>query len=164
MNNPAKNRILIVDDNELIHDDFRKVLCPDRSQADAMLGMERLMFETDESAAPTFDYELDFATQGDEAAEKVRSGVESGRPFQLAFVDMRMPPGWDGLRTMIELKKIDPKLQLVVCSAFSDYDPQEIAARLGMPGGVLHLAKPFAADDIREITFILGTRDLARAT
>lgn len=150
-------RILVVDDYELVHQDYRKVLCPDRTQSDAMIEIESFMFGTNDDSTPTLNYELDFATQGEEAAVLVQNAVDEGRPYRLAFVDMRMPPGWDGLRTMVELRRIDPKLQFVICSAYSDYNPEEINARLGTTG-TLHLPKPFAAEDIREIAYILGSQ------
>lgn len=157
MNMKPESRILVVDDNPKIHEDFRKVLCNERPEVAALNDLESLMFETEAEASPQ-RYKLDSAYQGEQALEMARRALAEGKPYLLAFVDMRMPPGWDGLQTMIELKRLDPNLQFVVCSAYSDYNSEEVNRRLQITGSLLHLAKPFTADDIRQIAFILGTQ------
>ena len=59
-----------------------------------------------------------------------RAALERGQPYAMAFVDMRMPPGWDGLKTIEELWKVDPDVQVVICSAHTDYDWSEVVERL----------------------------------
>ncbi len=157
MRQNLESRVLIVDDNPLIHDDFRKVLRSTRAGVAELNELESLMFDT-QADEPAQQYHLDFAYQGEEALDLARRALAEGKPYRLAFVDMRMPPGWDGLRTMIELKQLDPNLQFVVCSAYSDYDCDEVSRRMGIAGSVLHLAKPFSPADIRQIAFILGTQ------
>jgi len=71
--------------------------------------------------------------QGRDGVELARRAIVEGRPYSVAFVDMRMPPGWDGLETIENLWKVDPEIQVVVCSAYSDYDWMELLARLGAP-------------------------------
>src|ERR1700722_8861967 len=97
---PIKNRrILIVDDNRAIHDDFRKILMaastPERNQLE-----EALFGDAQPDAETIADFEIDSAYQGEEGAEMVRRALHDSRPYALAFVDMRMPPGWDGLQTI----------------------------------------------------------------
>ena len=57
--------------------------------------------------------------------------LEQGRPFALAFIDMRMPPGWDGLETIEHLWTVDPDVQVVICTAYSDYSWSDMLTRLG---------------------------------
>src|SRR5690606_1779651 len=116
-------RILIVDDTPAIHADVRKILCPASSeQADVLADLEREVLG-DAAQAPvrlnTFD--VDSAHQGQEALALVQQAVAAGRPYAMAIVDMRMPPGWDGAETTLELWKVDPDLQVVICTAHSDY-------------------------------------------
>ena len=139
----ANQRILVIDDNRAIHDDFRKILTrADDGEAD-LAAAELAIFG--ESAAadvrPTFD--VDSALQGEQGVECVRAALAAGHPYAVAFVDMRMPPGWDGLETIETLWAVDPDVQVVICSAHSDYDWTEVVARLGHADKLLIIKKPF---------------------
>jgi signal transduction histidine kinase len=138
----ANRRILIVDDNLAIHDDFRKVLGGVGAPRRGLLEAEAALFGGN-SPAPGLTFDLDSAYQGREALEKVRLARAAGKPFALVFVDMRMPPGWDGIETVVHLWKADPELQVVICTAYSDYSWGEISARLGISNSLVVLKKPF---------------------
>jgi signal transduction histidine kinase/AmiR/NasT family two-component response regulator len=155
--NPAAiaNRILVVDDNRGIHADFRKILGPvpaeslelDLSEA-ALLGIEPV------AAAPAV-FEIDSAFQGQEAFKRVAEAAREGRPYSLAFVDVRMPPGWDGIETTEKLWTVDPNLQVVICTAFSDYTLEEIHSRLGRSHRLLILKKPFDNIEVVQLAYAL---------
>lgn len=138
-------RVLIIDDNRALHDDYRKILVPERH--DSGLGdLETELFGERQAAKtePTgVTFELDSAYQGKEGFEKVQQAVQEGRPYALAFVDMRMPPGWDGLETIEHIWRASPELQIVVCTAYSDHSWSEISNRLGSTDQLLVLKKPF---------------------
>lgn len=147
-------RVLIVDDNAAIHDDFRKIFRP-KSDGDADLRTaEAAMFGDDDGAATEVvapvDFELDYCFQGEEALGKVKEACENERPYAVAFVDMRMPPGWDGLHTIDELWKVAPDLQVVMCTAYSDHSWNEICHRLGRTDKLLILKKPFDAVEVSQ--------------
>lgn len=150
-NEPSlNNRILIVDDTPSIHEDFRKLLGTAGADRASLKSMRAALLGDDASAKPATAsmagrprYELDSAFQGREALEKVRAAVEAGRPYAMAFVDMRMPPGWDGLETVQNLWAADPHLQVVICTAYSDYSWDEIISTLGLTDQLLLLKKPF---------------------
>ena len=135
-------RILVIDDNPAIHDDFAKILA--REAVDTgMSQIEKILFG-DSGPAPTPpSFELQFAQQGAQGVAMARQALADGRPFALAFIDMRMPPGWDGLETIEHLWKADPDVQVVVCSAHSDYDWSDFFERLGHSDKLLVLKKPF---------------------
>ena len=136
-------RILIVDDNRAIHDDFRKILCVTEHDS-GLRELEASLFgDTDTSPVPSNTYEVEFALQGEEAFQKVRTAVSEGRPFALAFVDMRMPPGWDGLETIEHLWAVDPDIHAVICTAYSDHSWADIVKRLVKQQQWLILKKPF---------------------
>jgi diguanylate cyclase (GGDEF)-like protein len=147
-------RILVVDDNEAIQDDFRKILMPCPASADAS-ALRSAIFGDEPSSVDTPVYEMESAYQGKEALDKVRDAVEAHRPYAIAFVDMRMPPGWDGLRTIEELWKVDPQLQAVICTAYSDYSWDEILQRLGQTDRLLILKKPFDTMEVSQLASAL---------
>jgi diguanylate cyclase (GGDEF)-like protein len=141
---PVNRRILIIDDNAAIHQDFRKVLSvqPEHSAQAALDILESDILG--EEASPTVrpDFDIDSAYQGQEGVMMVRHATGDGRPYAMAFVDMRMPPGWDGLETIENLWKVDPDVQIVICSAHTDYDWTEVVHRLGHSDKLLVLRKP----------------------
>jgi len=143
----ANRRVLVVDDNAAIHEDFAKILGGDlqgeEAAADAAMSeIERLLLG-DEAATPKPSFEVAFASQGEQGVAMVRAACLQGRPFAMAFIDMRMPPGWDGLETIERLWAVDPDVQIVICSAHSDYDWIDFVARLGTSDKLLVLKKPF---------------------
>jgi diguanylate cyclase len=141
---PGNRRILIIDDNAAIHADFRKVLGAQAEHfAQAALDvLEADLFGGDAAASPRPNFEIDSAHQGQEGVEKVRHALAEGRPYAMAFVDMRMPPGWDGLKTIERLWATDSDVQVVICSAHTDYDWTEVVQRLGHSDKLLVLRKP----------------------
>jgi CheY-like chemotaxis protein len=128
MQEDKNRRILVVDDNRTIHDDFRKILAAhaddvalDRAEAE-ILGTPLPVVHASE--AEVFD--LDSAYQGQDAWEKVKASVASGERYAMAFVDMPMPPGWDGVETISKMWEADPDIQVVICTAYSDYSWEDI--------------------------------------
>ena len=140
-------RILIIDDNEAIHRDFKKTLQSTASTA-AVDAQEAAIFgePTPGTGVIQLRFELESAMQGQEGFAKVEAAVKAGNPFHLAFVDMRMPPGWDGVQTIQALWQADPQLQVVICTAYSDYSWEQVISRLGSTDRLLILKKPF--DDV----------------
>jgi PAS domain S-box-containing protein len=139
--NQPNHRILVIDDNRAIHEDLRKVLSCEGTQQVDLQDDEELLFGTLPSAA--MDFELDSAYQGQEGLEMVNRAISTGRPYALAFVDVRMPPGWDGVETIAQLRKVDPNLQTVICTAYSDYSWKDLQRCMGPSDNVLILKKPF---------------------
>ncbi|BBO83264.1 hypothetical protein DSCO28_38300 [Desulfosarcina ovata subsp. sediminis] len=155
-NHPDRRKILIVDDNPDIHQDFANIL---KSPADSQV-LDRLEAEilgqsnASRPDAP-YHYALSYANQGEQAVEMVAAAVGCADPFLLAFVDMRMPPGLDGLETIERLWQLDPQLQIVLCTAYSDYSWQEIQQRLGQTANLLILKKPFDVSEVAQLAATL---------
>ena len=149
------HRLLMIDDNPRIHEDYRKILAgrdPDKpSSAEAALFGEQAAHE-----GPAFD--VDSAMQGRDGVERARRARDEGRPYSVAFVDMRMPPGWDGLETIEQLWKIDPEVQVVVCSAYTDYDWLELLSRLGHSDKLIVIKKPFEPIEILQSASALSRK------
>ena len=125
------NRILIIDDNPAIHDDIRKILGGEDKSRDALAQTVELFFGDNPLPSNERGFEIDSAFQGQEGLQKVKEAEEDGRPFALTFVDMRMPPGWDGVETVKRIWQLCPQLQVVVCTAYSDYSWGEMIQRIG---------------------------------
>ncbi len=154
-NEPRNRRILIIDDSEDIHADFRRILTPPRSDTSALDALEAAVLGAAPAARGLPPYELGSAYQGAEALEKVRQSCQAGTPYALAFVDIRMPPGWDGVETLGHLWEADAALQAVICSAYSDYSWETLSERVGQTDRLLFLRKPFDAVEVRQMAFAL---------
>ncbi len=145
-----RRRILVVDDTPSIHEDYTKILAPaDQTQ----LSVHESRLYGGESSAPDDQtvYDLEHAFQGREELELVQRAVVRGEAYDLAFVDMRMPPGWDGMQTVEHLWQVDPDLQIIICTAWSDYSWQEIRRRLGRSDQLLILKKPFDPAEVAQM-------------
>jgi PAS domain S-box-containing protein len=152
---PISHRILVVDDNRAIHEDFRKILGTD-SAHNLFEDEEAAFFGTAAPTAPQKQpFELDFASQGNEALEKVTAANITGSRYSVVFMDVRMPPGWDGIETTSRLWKVDPDLQVVICTAYSDYSWEEMIRQLGYSDRLLILKKPFDPIEVLQFTHAL---------
>lgn len=158
MSKDPNDRILVIDDDPSLHEDIRLYLT--RGIRDRAFEEEtKFLFGTrprPPGELPEFD--MEFAFQGKDGLRLAREAMEAGRPFSVGFVDMRMPPGWDGLETIERLWELDPELQLVLCTAYSDHTWQEIARRLVNLENLLILRKPYDKAEVRQIACALSTK------
>ena len=158
MNLDQIRRILLVDDLPSIHEDFRKVLAS-TPPASTLVELEAALFG---SAAPVTVpatvFEMDSAFQGAEALEKLKTARRAARPYAMAFVDVRMPPGWDGIETVEHLWQEDPDLQVVLCTAYSDHAWPAVLARLDVRDRLLILKKPFDPIEVYQFANALTTK------
>ena len=156
MNHPVSTfRVLIIDDTPMIHEDFRKILIPNpliNSQVDTLAAA---IFGHASPTPPPIRFEVDYAAQGQTGLALVQDALTEKRPFALAFVDMRMPPGWDGLETIRRLWAADPQLQVVICTAYSDHSWSAITERLGQSDNLLILKKPFDNVEVLQLAHAL---------
>ncbi|WP_417384304.1 EAL domain-containing protein [Gimesia sp.] len=156
-------RILVIDDNESIHADFRKILNHTDNRPSFSNSYTALFGEEPESGNNEFSFEVDSASQGKEGLEKVQRSLQNQQPYAMAFVDIRMPPGWDGIETVKHLWEVDPDLLIVLCTAFNDYNWNEMSHELGSMDRWLILKKPFESIEIRQLAASLTEKwDLAR--
>jgi diguanylate cyclase (GGDEF)-like protein len=160
------NRILIVDDSESIHDDLKKVLTSSKSpQKDQHQSLKDELFGDDDEDEKevkeegldlnSFYYEIDSAFQGQEALRLVELAETEGRQYALIFMDVRMPPGWDGIETIAKIWEKYPFIEVVICSAYSDYPWEKIVQKLGKSDKLLFLEKPFATVEVQQMTLAL---------
>ena len=136
-------RILLIDDNPAIHQDFGKIFGAGLQSAAALAQSEAALFGEPAIASVAPRFQLDSAFQGEEGLRRVCCAAEESRPYSMAFVDMRMPPGWDGIETANRIWDRDPEIQIVVCTAYSDHTWEEIREKLGRTDRLIILQKPF---------------------
>ncbi len=148
-------RILVVDDNPAIHDDFGKILSSEDEHKQALDDLESELFGGERNERVHFEYEIDSAFQGDDGVRLVSGAIESERPYAMAFVDMRMPPGCNGVEAIEKMWEVDADLQVVVCTAYSDYTWTEMVQRLGPTDRLLILKKPFDNVEVCQLALAL---------
>jgi len=150
----ANNRVLIVDDQREIHDDFAEMLQPTyaRPAADDELAAA---FVGDEQAAFPPEFELLHASNGEEACSIIRAGQESNRPIAVAYIDIRMPPGIDGIETIRRIRKSDRDVEIVIMTAYTDKSLPEIVQDMELLHKLLYIRKPFVHEEIQQITLCL---------
>jgi CheY-like chemotaxis protein len=148
-------RILVIDDNRAIHDSFRKILCPAQSENKALEEAEAVLFGSTAAPPQRLPFEIDSAYQGQEGLNLAEEALRGGRPYALAFVDVRMPPGWDGIETTARIWQAEPDLQIVICTAYSDYSWEEMMAKLGRSDRLLILKKPFEPVEVLQLAAAL---------
>ena len=138
---PTRNRILIIDDNASIHADFRKILGQEQDPNVGLARTKALLFGESAAVSPHAGFVIESAFQGREGLEMVKQAAAAGDPYALAFVDVRMPPGWDGVETIGHIWKCCPEIQIVVCTAYSDYSWEEMIHKLGHSPNLVVLKK-----------------------
>ncbi|MGA2115570.1 MAG: histidine kinase dimerization/phospho-acceptor domain-containing protein [Bryobacteraceae bacterium] len=154
----ASHRILIVDDNPAIHADIRKVLAGVTDEQADLKDDEALLFGT--TKVPMEHFEIDSAYQGQEGLDKIKLALAEGRPYALAFVDVRMPPGWNGVEAIGHFWQADPDLQTVLCTAYSDYSWSDIRRRHGRSASLLVLKKPFDNIEVIQLAYTMTDKCL----
>ncbi|MHC4553139.1 MAG: sensor histidine kinase [Planctomycetota bacterium] len=150
-------RILLVDDETKILEELQKVLAPNETTCKEISELESRLF----GSAPKSTikaYDVHCCQQGDEALEAIQQAVDSDEPFAVAFLDIRMPPGPDGVWTAEQIRKIDPNVQIVMMTGYSDFDIAEIAHRVPPEDKLLYLQKPIHAQEIQQFALALTAK------
>ena len=147
------NRVLVVDDQTEIHDDFVEMLTSEGvgHATDALAAA----FVDDQEAFEFPEFEILHSMSGEEAVWMVREARDSGRPIALAYVDIRMPPGIDGVETIQQIRRIDQDVEVVIMTAYTDRSLSDIIQDMELLHKLLYIRKPFAGEEIQQITLSL---------
>jgi len=148
---PWQRRILVIDDEVAIQRDFRHILVPDLELDDELRDLEAVFLSDRPETHKEPPFEVDAAANGREGLERVATALAKGRPYALAFIDLRLSSDWDGLETMRELWVKDPDLQVVVCTGFVDESLDRAHETLGSTDQFLILKKPFDPLEVRQL-------------
>lgn len=147
------NRILVVDDDDYIHQDIEETLKPEVSEPITTDLAKTFGSITDKSFLP--ELEILHAKSGKEAYDKVKEALEKNKPIAVAYVDMRMPPGWDGAETIRKIREIDKDIEIVIMTAFTDKPLSEIVKDMDLLDKLLYIRKPFTREEIQQMTISL---------
>jgi CheY-like chemotaxis protein len=150
---PLKNhRILLIDDNPVIHEAFRKILTPDLHDLDKD---EAVLFGDKAVTLQSPIYEISSAYQGEEGLDLIEKSLSEHRPYALAFVAFCMPPGWDGIETVCKIWEVYPDLQVVICTAYPDCAWKVLVTKLGFTDRLIILKKPFEVIEVLQLAVCL---------
>ncbi|MBL7215255.1 MAG: hybrid sensor histidine kinase/response regulator [Phycisphaerae bacterium] len=152
-------RILLVDDEPKILEELKKVLAPNEIVGQKLKELEgRLFGQSVQTGTAKRTYQIHCCHQGDEAIEAVQQALDNEQPFAVAFLDVRMPPGPDGVWTAEHIRKIDPNVQIVMMTGYSDFDISEIARRVPPEDKLLYVQKPLHSQEIRQFALALTAK------
>ena len=136
-------RILLVDDNQAIHETLELSL--------GESSLELIEGSNKDPENPPMVFDIHHAYSGEEAMAKNEMALRDDFPYSVVVLDMRMPKGMDGLETMKRMKAMDPKLQFVICSGYQDYDLEEFWEAFPDKRGYLIMVKPFDKTVLRQM-------------
>jgi two-component system, cell cycle sensor histidine kinase and response regulator CckA len=159
------DRVLIIDDDPEIQSAYRLVLdAGNGDRTDSRTKLARLLtVDRTNKPQPLPRFDLDFASQGPDGVGLAARALEKERPFAVAFIDIRMPPGFDGMETAARIRRIDPDIELVIVTAYSDRSRDEIVQTVGSPEKLLFLRKPFDPEELLQMALSLTAKwNLAR--
>jgi len=149
------NRLLVIDDNQAIHADFRKILQGPDGSSDVLEATGAELFGETARQVKSTGFKIDSANSGEEGLALVEKAIAGGHPYALAFVDVRMAPGWNGIETTDRIFQNDPDIQIVICTAYSDYSWEEMISRLGQSDRLVILKKPFDTVEVLQLAHAL---------
>jgi len=150
-------RILVVEDESIFLDLYQAALCPEQHRAD-LISENMDVTKRQPKCLRSNEFELTLCTQGDQAIEVVRSAMEMAHPFAVAFIDVRMPPGPDGMWTAKKVRELDPFIHIVIVTAFSDFHPHDFSHRILPKDKLLYVQKPFHLDEINQWASALSSK------
>jgi diguanylate cyclase (GGDEF)-like protein len=164
-------RVLVADDEASVIEAYRHILdCAEDSDESGPQALDSLRYKLfgSERAHPASHpsphvFDVTFAQGAQEAVAAVRKAAERNRPFRVAFLDMRMPPGPDGAWAAAQIRSIDPRLDIVIASAYSDIDPRDMALRVPPSHKIFYLQKPFHPFEVRQLAIALGQKSQAES-
>ena len=149
-------RVLVVDDQREIHQDFEEMLTPGLTGSSTDDLAEAFAPEVDESFLPKF--QLLHARGGSEAYDIVKAAIEADDPIAVAYIDIRMPPGMDGIETTRRIRTVDTNIEIVLMSAYTDKSLGDIVREMELLHKLLYIRKPFAREEIQQITLSLAEK------
>ncbi len=152
------NRILVVDDEQMLIDEYLRCLGEDYepdSATTTLTELEKVLFgdETDERGAAKFAVES--RNQGEAAVEVVRKAMQNDTPFAIVFLDIRMPPGIDGLETARRIRELDPRVNIVLVTGSAMAEPENLGRIVPPADKIFFFAKPFHAAECRQLAAAL---------
>ncbi len=145
-------RVLIADDDEHILECYREAFGESEATdyLQALNALDAELFDTvvDTEAAPVF--EVVACSQGNDAIDLAEKAANDGHPFDVVILDVRMPPGIDGVEAGSKIRKMDPDVEIVFVSGFSDVPRDELERRVPPPMKLHYFNKPISFIQLAE--------------
>ena len=154
-------RIIVIDDDPEIRQVYQDILAPDPNHFSTRQKMSLLLDQETTSEInpnPNLQFDLTFAADGQSGFDHIKQAISQSKPFAVAFIDIRMPPGWDGMDTAAKIRKIDPHIEIAIVTAYSDRSREEIVQAVGAPDKLLFFRKPFDPEEITQLALSLTTK------
>ncbi len=151
-------KVLLADDEPMILEELLKILTPTQDNTELNELQGRLFGKSGSKSKSSVSYDVCCCRQGDEAVRRVEEAIKQNSPFAVAFLDVRMPPGPDGVATAEQIRKLDPNIQIVIMTGYSDFDVREIAKRIPPEDKLLYLQKPVHAQEITQFALALTAK------
>jgi predicted signal transduction protein with EAL and GGDEF domain len=165
--NQTTIRVLVVDDEPGVRDAYRQVLA-ESDVSQEVEGFRELRSKLFSRNAPersrakarphSTTFEPVFCDQAQAAVAAVKEALAHSQPFAVVFLDMRMPPGPDGVWAAAQIRELDPAVEIVICTAYSDADPSDIGGLVPPEDKLSYLQKPFHPHEVRQMTIALGSK------
>jgi len=154
-------RLLVVDDDSSTLDLFRQVLS--RVKTDQMIHSETeesesKLFRENASSQSLKLFDVVTCQQGDEAVDAVKNSIQEDRPFSVAFIDIRLPPGPDGIWAAEHIRTLDSNVEIVIITGYPDAHLRNIVHRVSPAHKLLYLQKPFHSQEIYQFAFALSMK------
>jgi diguanylate cyclase (GGDEF)-like protein len=157
-------KIIICDDDSGIIQTYRRVFdtAPVEKNADALSDLAEELFgsgraDTAEQTSVS-QFDVTYVQQGLNAVNEVEAALKSNDPFRVAFIDVRMPPGIDGKETARRIRALDPNINIVIVTAFSDHSATDISAVAGPADKIFYICKPFSPEEVLQMARALCQR------
>lgn len=156
-------RILVVDDEEGVLDSYRSIFgLVLESESDTRIqDLQAKLYGTAASPATAYTYHVTCRQQATDGLQAVRESLHNDQPFAMVFLDVRMPPGPDGVWAAEQIRSLDPLVNIVMVTAYSDIDPSEISARVQPLDKLLYIQKPFHTQEVQQFGAALGAKWIA---
>jgi signal transduction histidine kinase len=154
----SARRILVADDEAQVRQAFLDALAPAKLKEQGLAALEEELFGDAAAKPAPVTYDITTVSQGADAIEAVRTSMQADRPFGVVFLDMRMPPGIDGAQTAKAIRDLDPSINIVLVTGYSDIDVAEIAIKVLPADKLFFIAKPFHVAEIRQQAAALSAR------
>ena len=149
----SRYRLLAIDDNTKVLDAYTTLFHQDEGLMESILALSGVSPNSIEEDDEEFEFEVECRESGQLGVELVRQALVDDDPFAVIFLDMRMPNGWSGLETAVQIRKLDEHVRIVLVSAYTDYTLKEIRSEIG-PRFVFH-SKPWSDDELKQLTRLL---------
>src|SRR5882672_1921740 len=150
-------RVLVADDERSVLEAYRTVFgeIDASSSRDQLADLEGELFNAPAPSESIPHFTPVLCRRGEEAIDTIMSARQDRIEFPVAFLDVRMPPGIDGIETAVRIRRLDPSINIVMVTAYADTHPRKIAERVQPFDKLFYINKPFQATEIQQFALAL---------